>query len=191
MSLKLFRSTGYSTILTPGETRAGRHPGWVVLALSVWVGLACNVALWRALQSGGSADLLGALLVGVGAGAACATVLSLSGWRRTLKPMATALLLLAAPLRPWVVRASAWITSMSRRPILRSQTAPIGQRHLQSRRAKGADRPRGCRPPIPSQSQGFSGDRLNARQTVAPFLVATPPTLKKAQYRCAARQNRR
>ena len=47
MSLKLFRSTGYSSILAPGESRVATHPGWVILAISLWIGFACNVALWR------------------------------------------------------------------------------------------------------------------------------------------------
>jgi glucan phosphoethanolaminetransferase (alkaline phosphatase superfamily) len=95
MSLKLFRSTGYSSILAPGETRrATKHPGWVVLAVSLWAGFACNVALWRALESGES--LLHALVLGAFVASACAAVLSLLGWRKTLKPAATLLLFLAA-----------------------------------------------------------------------------------------------
>ncbi len=96
MSLKLFRSTGYSSILSPGETRVLRHPGWVVLALSAWVGLACNPALWRALLTGSGGAW--ALAAGLATGAAVGVVLSLLGWRRTLKPASTVVLLLAALL---------------------------------------------------------------------------------------------
>lgn len=97
MSLKLFRSTGYESILSPGETRLARHPRWIVLGTSGWAGFACNVALWRelwALPAG--AGLAHALVLGTFVAAACATVLSLLGWRKTLKPAATLVLLLAA-----------------------------------------------------------------------------------------------
>ncbi|MBI2768727.1 MAG: DUF1705 domain-containing protein [Burkholderiales bacterium] len=99
MSLKLFRSTGYSSILGPGETtRVSMHPGWLVLAVSVWVGFACNVSLWRVVrampEAGGG--LLHALVMGVLLAGGCCTLLSLLGWRRTLKPAATVLLLLGA-----------------------------------------------------------------------------------------------
>jgi lipid A ethanolaminephosphotransferase len=96
MSLKLFRSTGYSSILTPGETRVLRHPGWVVLALSTWVGLACNPALWRALLGGGGTTW--AMAAGLATSATSGVVLSLLGWRRTLKPASTIVLLMAALL---------------------------------------------------------------------------------------------
>jgi glucan phosphoethanolaminetransferase (alkaline phosphatase superfamily) len=97
MSLKLFRSTGYSSILAPGESRAATHPGWVVLVVSLWIGFACNVALWRALRSlGDGPGLARSLLAGAFIAAACASILSLLGWRRTLKRAATVLLLLAA-----------------------------------------------------------------------------------------------
>ncbi len=107
MSLKLFRSTGYSSILAPGETRVAMHPAWMVLAISAWIGIACNVALWRALGSGGSAGLGLALVAGLLAAASCALVLSLLGWRRTLKPTATVLLLLSA-----LIAAGLWSQSV-------------------------------------------------------------------------------
>jgi glucan phosphoethanolaminetransferase (alkaline phosphatase superfamily) len=97
MRLKLFRSTGYSTLLMPGETRVAMHPGWLVLATSLWLGFVCNVALWRALSGSamgtgfGTALLSGALVAGTGG-----ALLSLLGWRRTLKPAATVLLFLGA-----------------------------------------------------------------------------------------------
>jgi glucan phosphoethanolaminetransferase (alkaline phosphatase superfamily) len=97
MSLKLFRSTGYSSILAPGESRLATHPSWLVLAVSLWIGFVCNVALWRDLRSMGSSPGLGrSLLAGAFIAAACGTLLSLLGWRRTLKKAATLLLLLAA-----------------------------------------------------------------------------------------------
>jgi glucan phosphoethanolaminetransferase (alkaline phosphatase superfamily) len=96
MSLKLFRSTGYSSILTAGETRLAMHPGWMILATSIWVGFACNVVLWRQLRAQFSSSLGQALATGVFAAAACAVVLSILGWRKTLKPAATLILFLAA-----------------------------------------------------------------------------------------------
>lgn len=105
MSLKLFRSTGYSSILAPGETRLAKHPAWLVLATSAWVGFACNVALWRSLHSG-DPSLAWALTLGLFSAAAAGFVLSLFGWRRTLKPAATLSLLLAG-----VVAAGLWSRS--------------------------------------------------------------------------------
>jgi len=107
MSLKLFRSTGYSSILAPGETRVAMHPGWLVLATSAWIGFACNVALWRSLLSAQGAGRLAWLVTsGLFVAAASALVLSLLGWRRTLKPTATLLLLLGA-----VIAAGLWTQS--------------------------------------------------------------------------------
>ena len=56
MSLKLFRSTGYSSILAPGESRVATHPGWVILAISLWIGFACNVAAGPKIWLIGSDD---------------------------------------------------------------------------------------------------------------------------------------
>lgn len=97
MALKLFHETGYSSVLGPGETRVGTHPAWVIAAVSLWAGCAANVALWRELAgspaSGSPPHVLGwGLLVAGAAGSA----LSLFGWRKTLKPAASAVLLLAA-----------------------------------------------------------------------------------------------
>ncbi len=96
MALKLFRSTGYSSILAPGEARVATHPFWLVLAVSLWIGLACNVALWRALRTPTAAALIPALLGAVLLTGASIALLSLLGWRRTLKKAATVALLLAA-----------------------------------------------------------------------------------------------
>jgi glucan phosphoethanolaminetransferase (alkaline phosphatase superfamily) len=96
MALKLFRSTGYSTLLQPGETRVARHPVVVVAAVSLWLGVACNVGLWRLLlgqESLRDAVAATALLAG-----GSAVVLSLLGWRRTLKLASTVLLLFGALL---------------------------------------------------------------------------------------------
>ncbi len=95
MPLKLFRSTGYASILAPGETRQGtNHPGRVILAVSLWAGFACNVALWRSFR--GQADLAHALALGAFVASACGFVLSMLGWRATLKPAATLVVFLAA-----------------------------------------------------------------------------------------------
>ena len=95
MALKLFRSTGYSSILFAGETRLATHPGWVILAISLWAGVVCNVALWRSLWSG-EPGLARAATTSILVAAACGTVLSLLGWRKTLKPAATLVLFIAA-----------------------------------------------------------------------------------------------
>ena len=108
MSLKLFRSTGYSSILGPGETRVAPHPAWLVLATSLWIGFACNVALWRHLRAmDGAPELARALLGGAFVASACAILLSLLGWRRTLKRVASGLLLLSA-----LVAACIWVQGL-------------------------------------------------------------------------------
>jgi lipid A ethanolaminephosphotransferase len=93
MSLKLFRSTGYASILSAGETRLPMHPGWMILLTSVWAGFACNAALWHELSAG--AGLRQALTTSTFIAAAGAMLLSLLGWRKTLKPAALLILLLA------------------------------------------------------------------------------------------------
>ena len=108
MSLKLFRSTGYSSILGPGETRVLPHPAWLVLAVSLWIGFVCNVALWRQLLApDGGPGLARSLLAGAFIAGACGCVLSLLGWRRTLKRVASVLLLLAA-----LVASCIWIQNL-------------------------------------------------------------------------------
>ena len=98
MSLKLFRSTGYSSIFAPGQSRVAMHPGWMVVATSTWVGFVCNVGLWRELahSSVEGMGLARVLALAVFISAACALVLSVLGWRRTLKPAVTVVLFLAA-----------------------------------------------------------------------------------------------
>lgn len=98
MALRLFRTTGYSTILMPGEERIAMHPAWLVLAVSLWLGLACNVELWRELAGTGSVGLTSALTSAVLIASATGLVLSLLGWRRTLKASTTLLLFLGGAL---------------------------------------------------------------------------------------------
>jgi glucan phosphoethanolaminetransferase (alkaline phosphatase superfamily) len=97
MALKLFRSTGYSSILLAGETRLALHPAWMILAMSLWAGFACNVALWRQLAGSSLATgMMPALALALFVTGASATVISLCGWRKTIKPAATLMLLIAA-----------------------------------------------------------------------------------------------
>jgi len=99
MSLTLFRSTAFGhSDLAPGEMRTHRHPGWVVAAVALWIGLACNPALWRIVACACTTDLPRALGVGLGMAAAVGLVLSVVGSRRMIKPAAVLLLLLAAVL---------------------------------------------------------------------------------------------
>ncbi len=107
MSLRLFRTTGYHSILTPGESRIALHPGWAVLAASAWIGLACNPWLWLALVGRGT-DGPAALAAGLVIASACGFVLSLACWRRTFKPAATLVLLVAA-----LACAGVWSHGMS------------------------------------------------------------------------------
>ena len=97
MALRLFRTTGYSTLLMPGEARVAPHPARIILWASLWIGLACNVAVWR-LFSGETAGLRGVLGSVAILGGGSAMVFSLLGWRRTLKPAVTVGLLLATLL---------------------------------------------------------------------------------------------
>lgn len=105
MALKLFRSTGYSSILTPGETRLPMHPAWMMLAVSLWIGFPCDVAVWRGLR--GSGSLAHGLAVGAAVAALSLLVLSVLGWRKTLKPAATVVLALAA-LASSTIWGQAW-----------------------------------------------------------------------------------
>lgn len=115
MSLKLFRSTGYHSILAPGEASVAMHPGWAVTAACLWVGFACNPWFWRSLSEGGS-GLTAAGLQGVAIAGGAASVLSLFGWRRTLKPIATLMLAAAA-----LVAAGVWTQDVALTATLESQ----------------------------------------------------------------------
>lgn len=107
MSLRLFRTTGYSTLLYPGETRVATHPAWLVAGVSLWLGLACNVELWRLAAGTSSVTLTRALVSGALVAAASGLVLSLLGWRRTLKATATLLLFAGA-----VVASGLWVQDL-------------------------------------------------------------------------------
>jgi lipid A ethanolaminephosphotransferase len=102
MALKLFHETGFSTLLQPGETRVTPHPARLVVAASLWVGLACNVAVWRLLAGSGEGwrATLGSVAVLAGG---TAVFLGVFGWRRTLR-MALSLVLIAGAL----FAAGAW-----------------------------------------------------------------------------------
>ena len=119
MSLKLFRSTGYHSILAPGEATVALHPGWAVMAVSLWIGFACNPWFWRSLVDGGS-GLSAAALQGVAIAGGAGSVLSLFGWRRTIKPIATLMLGAAALLAAgvWTQDVALGATLESQRPML-------------------------------------------------------------------------
>ena len=97
MALRLFRTTGYSTLLMPGEARIAPHPVRIVFWASLWIGIACNVAVWRLFtgEPPGLRTVFGSVLALTGASG---LVLSILGWRRTLKPAATFGILLATVL---------------------------------------------------------------------------------------------
>jgi glucan phosphoethanolaminetransferase (alkaline phosphatase superfamily) len=95
MALKLFRSTGYSTLLMPGEARLGTHPATLVLWTSAWLAVPCNVAVWR-LVDGTASDLRVALASVLLLAGGSGVFLSVFGWRRTLKAAITLALVVAA-----------------------------------------------------------------------------------------------
>jgi glucan phosphoethanolaminetransferase (alkaline phosphatase superfamily) len=84
MALKLFRSTGYSSLLMPGESRLATHPSWLVLGASLWLGIVANVGVWR-LLAGTAPDARSALASIFLIGGASGVFLSVLGWRRTLR----------------------------------------------------------------------------------------------------------
>lgn len=96
MSLKLFRTTGYSTMLLPGEARLAPSPAWAVAAVSAWVALACNVGLWQGMVDLDIAVIAQALAQGLVVGGVAGAMLSLVCWRRTFNPLASTLLVLAS-----------------------------------------------------------------------------------------------
>jgi glucan phosphoethanolaminetransferase (alkaline phosphatase superfamily) len=101
MALRLFRTTGYSTLLLPGESRLATHPARLVLWASLWLAVPCNVALWRLLVGG--TDLRSAAAAAAVIAGGSGIVFSLLGWRRTLKPVITLALIAAA-----LVAAGLW-----------------------------------------------------------------------------------
>jgi glucan phosphoethanolaminetransferase (alkaline phosphatase superfamily) len=92
MALKLFRSTGYSSLLMPGESRLAPHPLWLVLGASLWLGIVCNVGLWR-LVGGTASDVRSALASVLLLAGANGLFLSFFGWRRTIRLAVTIALL--------------------------------------------------------------------------------------------------
>jgi hypothetical protein len=97
MALKLFRSTGYSSLLLPGESRLAPHPSRLVLGASLWLAIACNVGLWR-LLGGTAPDVRNALASVLLIGGASGFFLSAFGWRRTIRLAVTAALVVGALL---------------------------------------------------------------------------------------------
>lgn len=94
MALRLFRTTGYSTLLMPGEARRATHPAQAAAWASAWLALVCNVAVWRLLTgTGDGRHVLESIAV---IGGASGLVFSVFGWRRTLKPVITLFLLAGA-----------------------------------------------------------------------------------------------
>ena len=76
-----------------------RQPIWLLLAVSVWVAVASNLALWRALADiliPGKAAWAFETGMAVMIAAALAALLSLAAWRWTLKPALTLSLLMAS-----------------------------------------------------------------------------------------------
>ena len=117
MSLKLFRHTDYAqSMLSPGETRFALHPGWAVTALAAWIGFACNPWFWHALAQGNG--LATTVLLGTAIAGGTAFLLSLFGWRRTFKTVATLLLLLAA-----VLAAGVWTQQVALAAVMESPRA--------------------------------------------------------------------
>jgi glucan phosphoethanolaminetransferase (alkaline phosphatase superfamily) len=107
VAIKLFRTTGYSSLLAAGEGRVAMHPGWIVAAASAWVGGACNVALWRAFAHSQLEGLEQAVVLGVCIAGISTVILSLLGWRRTIKPAATLILLAGA-----LAACSLWVQGL-------------------------------------------------------------------------------
>ncbi|HET8747774.1 MAG TPA: hypothetical protein VFM98_19400 [Ramlibacter sp.] len=95
MALKLFRSTGYSSLLMPGETRLATHPSWLVLGASLWLGIVANVGIWR-LLGGTAADVPTAIASVFLLAGANGAFLSVFGWRRTIRFALTVALLVGA-----------------------------------------------------------------------------------------------
>lgn len=129
MSLKLFRSTGYASVFEAGETRIATHPGWVILATSLWAGLACNALLWRAVAGpGGTGPWLAALTFALLASGTAALLMGLLAWGNALKPVVLVLLLVAAWLatRIWVqdTRLDAALPDLGLQQLLRGTLLP-------------------------------------------------------------------
>jgi lipid A ethanolaminephosphotransferase len=95
MALKLFRSTGYSSLLMPGESRLATHPSRLVFGASLWLAIACNVGVWR-LVAGTATDVRTALASVLLLAGANGVFLSVFGWRGTIRFAITVALLVGA-----------------------------------------------------------------------------------------------
>jgi lipid A ethanolaminephosphotransferase len=113
MGLKLFRSTGHSSLLDTRTAAAwqkrspgllgralGRNPLILLLAVSLWLGTVGNVALWRALAGLDMLRTVGdyafvAAFVIIITGTLC-LLFALLAWPRTIKPLLVILLLMGA-----------------------------------------------------------------------------------------------
>jgi lipid A ethanolaminephosphotransferase len=109
MGLKLFRSTGYSSILDTqtaalwqksGKGPLGRNPVALLAAVSLWLATVGNWALWRELGRLGQLQSLGGYAFAVAFtaiifGALCALG-ALLAWRRSIKPALVFICLAAA-----------------------------------------------------------------------------------------------
>jgi lipid A ethanolaminephosphotransferase len=107
MGLKLFRSTGHTSLLDARaaaawqhKAAAGRNPLMLLTVISIWLATVGNWALWRALARLGQLGTLGdyafaaafAVIIFAGIG----FVTALLAWRLSIKPLLTVLLLMAA-----------------------------------------------------------------------------------------------
>jgi lipid A ethanolaminephosphotransferase len=103
--LKLFHATDFvASVLLPGENRSALHPAWLPAAMAAWVGLACNVALWRAVAQPAPGAWRLAAAMGLALASVAGVVLCVLGWRGLRKLVAVVLVLLAAGLA-----TSAWL----------------------------------------------------------------------------------
>jgi lipid A ethanolaminephosphotransferase len=87
-----------------GEERLAPSPAWAVAAVSAWVALACNAGLWQAAVDVDIAAVARALARSLMLYGIVVATLSLICWRRTFKPLASTLLVLAA-----ASAASTWL----------------------------------------------------------------------------------
>jgi lipid A ethanolaminephosphotransferase len=95
MALKLFRSTGFSSLLEPGERRAATHPSWLVLGTALWLAFVANVGVWR-LVGGTASDVRAALASVLLVAGANGVFLCVFGWRRTIRLAISVALLVGA-----------------------------------------------------------------------------------------------
>lgn len=99
MALRLFHITEFAqSMLSPAAQREARHPVRVLVLAAVWLALAGNLPLWRALASlpGSALQLLGlGLCLALLLSCLLAALLALLNWPGPLRPLVTALLALA------------------------------------------------------------------------------------------------